>query len=570
MNTFFVFIKTNKKVFCAACLGALLSIMAVTVWLSLFSLKDNSAVVYRETAVEYGSLVVGVSESGSVDIGTTEQVFELDLSRLQRAETGNTSGSDNGGATFLPDGGGGQRGGASLDMFNQMFNMASSSGSSSLDTVGELKVAEVCVSVGQQVSAGDVLYLLESESVEEIKTELESNVEKAKADLDAVYADKELSARQAEYTYETAKEYGNYAAEEYNNTILSLQSAVDEAQTALSSAQNLLESYRMQLTETTADYEAAKQVLENCLWSREATDKYDSPGEYVLYYDMAKQAETTAESLEQKKEQLEQNVEQAEKNVESYTGRLSEAKRSLAAGKLEATQTLSLKKLAYSTAQETYDVTMAYLEDSATEQEEIYADAAATWEEFSSHIRDDAVCATDSGVITSVNLEEGDVISTNDTLVTLYDMNEVTVTVSVDEDDMTDIAMGSAANVNFTAYPDTVFEAEVTEISDASTDSNGNVTMDVTITLKGDVSGLFQGMTGEIVFITKEQREVLYVSNRAIIRDGKKSLVKVKDEKGKIKTKEIKTGFSDGVNVEIIEGLSEGDVVLIESKVSED
>ena len=33
--------------------------------------------------------------------------------------------------------------------------------------------------------------------------------------------------------------------------------------------------------------------------------------------------------------------------------------------------------------------------------------------------------------------------------------------------------------------------------------------------------------------------------------------------------KEVTTGFSDGVNVEIIEGLSEGDVVLIESKVSE-
>ena len=76
-----------------------------------------------------------------------------------------------------------------------------------------------------------------------------------------------------------------------------------------------------------------------------------------------------------------------------------------------------------------------------------------------------------------------------------------------------------------------------------------------------------KGMTGDITFITKETQEVMYVSNRAVTRDGKKSYVKVKDENGNIKITEVKTGFSDGVNVEIIEGLNVGDVVLIESKI---
>ena len=43
----------------------------------------------------------------------------------------------------------------------------------------------------------------------------------------------------------------------------------------------------------------------------------------------------------------------------------------------------------------------------------------------------------------------------------------------------------------------------------------------------------------------------------------------MRDDSGKVIEKEVTTGFSDGVNVEIIEGLSEGDVVLIESKVGE-
>ena len=88
-------------------------------------------------------------------------------------------------------------------------------------------------------------------------------------------------------------------------------------------------------------------------------------------------------------------------------------------------------------------------------------------------------------------MEEGDVIQTNDTLVTLYDMDEVTMAVNVDEDDMADIQVGTQANVVFTAYPDQIFQAVVSAVGDAQTDSNGNVIYEVTITLKGDVSGLF-------------------------------------------------------------------------------
>jgi HlyD family secretion protein len=147
-------------------------------------------------------------------------------------------------------------------------------------------------------------------------------------------------------------------------------------------------------------------------------------------------------------------------------------------------------------------------------------------------------------------------------------MDEVTMTVSVDEDDMTDISLGSEASISLTAYPDTDFRGTVSEISDAETDSSGNVTYDVTVTLAGDVSGLFQGMTGEITFISEETADVLYVSRRAIITDGDNTYVKVRDENGKIKKIQVTTGFTDGTYTEITSGLSEGDTVLIESKVN--
>ena len=62
--------------------------------------KDET--VYRETTVEYGELVVGKTESGSVDIGTIEQTFDLDMSALQRVEISDNSGG--GGQCAFHDG----------------------------------------------------------------------------------------------------------------------------------------------------------------------------------------------------------------------------------------------------------------------------------------------------------------------------------------------------------------------------------------------------------------------------------------------------------------------------------
>ncbi len=547
-------------------------VVVLVVFLVLLNHNEEVQVSYRETAVQHGDLVVGVTESGSVDIGTVDQVFELDMSALQRTSTGTSSNqSSSNQNTKQYVGGDSSNGmmGGQLNMFDQLFSMANQDSSSNTQNSSDLVISEVCASVGQQVEAGDVLYYLEEESVEDLKEYLQSNVDKAKADLDAVYADQTLSQQTAQYTYDSSVAYGSYASTEYNATVDELQTNVATAQVALEKAEKLLKEYEEQLTVVNKDYEDALQVQKNCEWSRDNTNKWDSPYNYVFYFQQTQTAEEAANSLEQKKEQLEENVEQAQKNVTMCQNTLSTSKRNLAAGILSAEETKQLRELAYSTAQETYDVALAYLEDAISEQEETYSEVSEKWEEFSSHINGNAVCAKYNGVITSVDLAVGDSIQTNDTLITLYDMEEVSMSTTINEDDMSDISVGTEANISFTAYPDQIFQAKVTEISDASSDSSGTVTYEVTVTLEGDVTGLFQGMTGDVTFITKEKKEVLHVSNRAIIREGTQSYAKIKGDNEQVKKVKVVTGFSDGVNVEIIKGLSEGDVVLIESKVNE-
>lgn len=536
-----------------------ISVIAVSVLIGMRGRHESY--VYKETQVEYGRLTVGVTKSGSIDIGTVEQTFDLDMSALQRVETGNSESNSNMGTVGGMPAMGGMEGG--LNMFGQTF------GGGSLVGAGEassLTVARVQVSVGQEVSEGDVLYELAEKSVSELEQKLQANVEKAKTDLDAVYADQVLSRQTAKYAYESSMAYGDYAGTEYDTAVQELEDAVEIKRIALERAKDSFEEYQNLLKDISDSYNDAVQALENCQYSLENT----SPSEaylYGYYYELTENAQATADSLKQQKEQLENNVRQAKENVETATQNYNGARRSLEQGKLSAKQTYDLRNLAYDTAQETYDITLGYLDEDAAVQEEIYQETKEKWEEFSSYISQNAVLAKYNGVVTSVALTKGDSIHTGSALITLYDMDNVTMTVSVYEEDMTDIFLGSEANILFTAYPEDPFTAVVTEISEASADSRGNVVYEVTVTVQGDVSGLFQGMTGDITFITRQSEETLYVYKRAVITENGKSYVKVREDNGNIVKREITIGFSDGTYIQVVEGLSEGDVVLIESKV---
>ena len=364
-------------------MGGLLAVTAAAGILFWALRDDGEETVYREAAAVVGNLTVGVKESGSVEIGTKEDTFDLDISALVRDSSDSDSQSSQSSQTAAGAGGGGGMDMGGMNMFNQIFSFASEQSQTAVTSDNTLTVASVEVFVGQEISAGDVLYVLEGDSVSEIAEKLESDVKKAETDLEAAYAEER-------------------------------------------------------------------------------------------------------------------------------------------------------------------------------------------WSLFDGVIQDCAVVAEYDGIVTNVYFEAGDTIQTGDTLVTLYDLEDVTMTVTVAEEDMTDIAKGSAANVVLTAYPDEVFTAVVSDISDASADSSGNVTYEVTVTLQGDeVRKLYQGMMGDVTFITEEVREVLYVPVRAVTEENDKSYVKIKDADGSVRKVEVTTGFTDGVYIEIPEGLEEGEIVLIESVVKD-
>ncbi len=563
--------KPNTKLLAGISL-VLVAVLVISLCIGFWG-GDESEVSYRETQVTYGNLVVGVTESGSIEIGTVDQSFELDMSSLERVTVSSgssNSGNSGGGMSAGGMGGfGGATSGQGLDMFDQVFSMVAGNSQSGSQSESSLVVQQVVAAVGQQVKAGDVLYILEEDGVTELSNELYANVSLALADLEALEADQNLSRSTAEYTRQLSLAYGAYAEKEKESTIDALEDAVAEKKEALATAKENVTTYKNSLAQAKANLADAQTLYENAKWQRDHVDKNADPYAYVMAFQSAESAQMQVESLESKVEQLESSLEQAQKNVTTCQNELKKAQRSLESGKVEAQKTYLLRMLAYEQAEETYAITVESLAIDMEDQTQVYEEAKEKWDEFTSHINGVQICAKYDGVITSMGLSVGDSLSYGDVVATMYDITQVSITVTVEEEDMTDIEVGGKANIDLVAYPDRIFSATVTEIGDATTDSSGDVTYDVTVTFDEEEAGLFQGMTGDVTFITRQSKDVVYVSNRAIIKEGTKSYVKRKDADGNIKKVEVKTGFSDGINVEILEGLQAGDMVLVESKVSE-
>lgn len=545
----------NKKIWIGAgCSIAILGIAATTGVL-IWKNGQTSEVTYRETTVEYGNLTVGITEDSTVNIGTVSQTFDLDISALVSSDSSSSS------STSQNDSMGG--------MGMQMFSFG---GDTYISQSQEMVIDSVHITVGQEIQAGDVLYTLTEDSVEEIRTQLEEDVEDTLADYQALTVEQQQSYLTAKQGYDTYVTNGSLAELTYNKELQDLQDKVDEAADTLEEKQNQVNENLEKLVELQEELTSAKKDLKDAeaAVSENHDNRYNDPYYYTVYLNTRDMAQTIVDEIEEDIESLTDENETLLTEIGEATRSWNEACRNLESEKLTAQQTLETDQYYASVSSEWYSIQTTSLDNEKQSAYASYESAVKKLDEFNSYIVGNDVIAEYSGVVTEVPLEEGDGVTRNTSLVTLYDASDVTMEITVSEDDYKAIDQDGEVNITYTAYPDVVYNGVISEVSDAAYDSSsGEVYYMITVTVQGDVSGLYEGMTGDVTCVTKETKKVTYVSNRAIFRDGTRSYVKVRDENGSIVEKDVTTGFSDGVNVEITEGLSQGDTVLIESKVSE-
>lgn len=182
------------------------------------------------------------------------------------------------------------------------------------------------------------------------------------------------------------------------------------------------------------------------------------------------------------------------------------------------------------------------------------------------------ITAPISGTVITKNTKAGDKISAGGnsaaTLAVIYDLSQLTFEMSVDELDVQSVEVGQTVEVTADACEGQVFSGTVTNISLASSYSNGVTNYPVTVTLK-ETEGLLPGMNVDGKIIISQARDVLTVpvdclmrGNRVYVRDDSATEASGSVPAG-FRAVEVETGLMNDDYVEIVSGLVEGDEVYV-------
>jgi multidrug efflux pump subunit AcrA (membrane-fusion protein) len=233
------------------------------------------------------------------------------------------------------------------------------------------------------------------------------------------------------------------------------------------------------------------------------------------------------------------------------------------------------------------------------------------------------ITAPFDGFISSIKVEGGDDILKGTVALVIADPDQFSAKISVTEDDISSVKLGSDATVTVTPLSAS-FPAKVTKISPTATVTSGVVTFIVTVNItslqpiittttaapsqlpaasanmtpsgmpSGTPSGNFtmpagipqtttsptsvststanvtlkDGLSATVEIVSQQKTNVVKILSKAITSKNKVSTVQVVTTGTATETRTITTGITDGTYTEIISGLTEGEVIQVKASSS--
>jgi HlyD family secretion protein len=187
-------------------------------------------------------------------------------------------------------------------------------------------------------------------------------------------------------------------------------------------------------------------------------------------------------------------------------------------------------------------------------------------------LADATLVAPTDGVILAINAAVGDSVDTS-TLITMADLSQLVMNVSVDESDYQALQEGCNAQVVLAAVSDRVYMGTVTQVSPElmsgfnTSVATGVVTLQDSLLMPGKYLSL--GMNGTVYLTCGEASRVLLAPVTAVYQDDEsKSFVYVLNSDEMPEKRFVEVGFQNASYIEIIDGLNDGELIIT-SKVSE-
>lgn len=185
--------------------------------------------------------------------------------------------------------------------------------------------------------------------------------------------------------------------------------------------------------------------------------------------------------------------------------------------------------------------------------------AEAALEQVNLQLKEIIITAPFDGIIAELNVSQGSRVGPQ-TNAALFVSEAVEVSVSVPENQISQIAEGQSASLQVTAYPGQDFPGVVTSISPVADKNSRTFIVKVTPTKGTEL--LRSGMYANVSILTQEKDETLQVPRSAVTSVDNQPTVYVVNGDNVVEQQPVTTGLSDTDDIEILSGLKAGDAVV--------
>jgi HlyD family secretion protein len=185
-------------------------------------------------------------------------------------------------------------------------------------------------------------------------------------------------------------------------------------------------------------------------------------------------------------------------------------------------------------------------------------------------LKDTRVFSPIDGVVSERNVQSGQIISSGinnvgggTRVMVLSDLSRLFILASVDESYIGKVELGQKVIITADAFPGKRFFGKIDRIATKGINVSNVVTFEVKIEVRERNRSLLKPeMTANVEIIVAEKEEVLMVPSEAVLYKKGGHFVRVKKDDGSIEERPVQAGISNGVVIEIIKGLSQGDTII--------
>ncbi len=242
----------------------------------------------------------------------------------------------------------------------------------------------------------------------------------------------------------------------------------------------------------------------------------------------------------------------AEKNLNDMTELYNN--NSISAQQLEdAKVRFNQAKISYNSAQKAYDLLVNNSEKSSI---------AAQIDIAKDSLKDLEVKSPISGIVTQRNVEVGELAISNPAF-KIANIDSVILKINIPETLINRITLNQVVNITISSMETKTFTGKINEISPVA--DTGTLTFPVKILIENKDGFLKPGMYCQAEIIGEKSNDTIIIPRNSILLDGEQRYVYIFED-GIAKRSNLVTGVDNGIEIEIKDGLKEGQSLIVKGQ----